>query len=104
MNPRITGSLSGIIGSGGNVGAVAFGLCFQQLSARNAFLVMGCIIVVSSILSVGIFIKGQSGLIWRRSPPIESKSDDSTVEDEVNASVVSKESEQSELAVEKVDA
>jgi len=66
VNPPITGSISGIIGAGGNVGAVAFGFCFREMNAKTAFLVMGIIIVSSSILSIAVFIPGHPGLIWRR--------------------------------------
>lgn len=65
MNPPVTGSVSGIIGAGGNTGAVLFGLFFRQLSAQDAFILMGGTIMLSSILSIFIFIKGQPGLIWR---------------------------------------
>ena len=65
VNPPITGSISGIIGAGGNTGAVLFGLCFRQFSAQTAFVIMGCTIVLSSILSIFIFIKGHPGLLWR---------------------------------------
>mmetsp|Transcript_31562 Transcript_31562/g.46833 ORF Transcript_31562/g.46833 Transcript_31562/m.46833 type:complete len:563 (-) Transcript_31562:262-1950(-) len=64
VNPPITGSISGIIGAGGNVGAMAFSFCFRQLSAKSAFTIMGGIIVVSSILSIFVVIPNQSGLIW----------------------------------------
>jgi NNP family nitrate/nitrite transporter-like MFS transporter len=65
VNPSITGSISGIVGAGGNVGAVAFGLCFRQMRAKSAFLVMGSSIILSSILSLFVFIKGHPGLLWR---------------------------------------
>ena len=65
MNPPITGSVSGIVGAGGNVGAVAFGFCFRQMKAKSAFLVMGSLILLSSILSLFIFIQGHPGLLWR---------------------------------------
>jgi NNP family nitrate/nitrite transporter-like MFS transporter len=65
VNPPITGSISGIVGAGGNVGAVAFGLCFRQMAAKSAFLVMGSLIILSSILSLLIFIHGHPGLLWR---------------------------------------
>lgn len=65
MNPPVTGSISGIIGAGGNTGAVLFSLFFRQLSAQTSFVYMGATIVLSSILSIFIFIKGESGLIWR---------------------------------------
>jgi hypothetical protein len=68
VNPPVTGSISGIIGAGGNTGAVLFGLFFRQLSAQTSFVYMGASIVLSSILSIFIFIKGEPGLIWRTVP------------------------------------
>jgi hypothetical protein len=97
VNPPVTGSISGIIGAGGNTGAVLFGLFFQQLSSQTAFVYMGATIVVSSILSIFIFINGESGLIWRTTPheqPEEAINtdavaicDDKTDCQEVNASL-----------------
>lgn len=37
IDPLNMGSVTGIVGAGGNVGAVAFGLCFRQLSYETAF-------------------------------------------------------------------
>jgi len=66
VNPRITGSISGIIGAGGNVGAVVFGLFFRQLPAKDALIIMGTIITSVSILSIFIFIPGHPGLLFKR--------------------------------------
>lgn len=64
INPQYTGSVSGIVGAGGNVGAVCFGLCFRNLpDYRTAFTIMGTAVITSSILSALIFIKGQTGLL-----------------------------------------
>jgi NNP family nitrate/nitrite transporter-like MFS transporter len=64
VNPPATGSISGIVGAGGNTGAVCFGIGFRQLEYRAAFMIMGFSIFGSSILSAFIFIKGHSGLLW----------------------------------------
>ena len=63
IDPPITGALAGIIGSGGNVGGVAFGFCFRQMDSKSAFRVMGSIILVSAFLSVFVVIPGQNGLV-----------------------------------------
>jgi hypothetical protein len=91
VNPPITGSISGIIGAGGNTGAVVFGLFFRQYSAQFALLLMGAGILMSSILSIFIFIKGQPGLIWRTTvgqQPAAAvlQTDCSDVNDELKAS------------------
>lgn len=71
MNPPITGSISGIIGAGGNVGAAVFSTCFRQMPAKLAFTAMGIVIVVSSVLSLVIFIPGHAGLVFRTTPTDE---------------------------------
>jgi NNP family nitrate/nitrite transporter-like MFS transporter len=69
VDPPSTGSIAGIVGAGGNTGAVCFGLGFRQLDYFDAFMIMGCCIIASSVLSVFIFIKGHSGLICGEDSP-----------------------------------
>jgi hypothetical protein len=78
INPPVTGSISGIVGAGGNVGAAAFGICFRQLPARTALLVMGFIILFSSILSVVVVIKGQNSIFWGVHVPDDDEKQSST--------------------------
>ena len=63
VNPPCTGSIAGIVGAGGNTGAVCFGLCFRNLHYTTAFDIMGGAIIGSSILSAFIFIEGQSSIM-----------------------------------------
>ena len=65
IDPQVTGSISGIIGAGGNTGAVAFSFCFRQLEAKKALVVMGSIIVASSVLSACITIDGHVGTLFQ---------------------------------------
>lgn len=58
-----TGAISGIVGAGGNTGAVCFGLGFRNLDDKTAFMIMGFTILGSSVLSLGLVIKGHAGLI-----------------------------------------
>lgn len=51
IDPPHTGSVSGIIGAGGNVGAVAFGMAFRELDYASAFFIMGVSILVSAMLA-----------------------------------------------------
>jgi len=71
IDPPSTGSISGIVGAGGNVGAVAFGLCFRQLDYAHAFMIMGFCIIGSSAASVLVNIKGCSGLFWGEDTVVE---------------------------------
>merc|ERR1712084_16051 len=65
VDPPSTGSIAGIVGAGGNTGAVGFGHGFRQLPKyKSAFLLMGFTILGSSALSILINIKGYSGLLW----------------------------------------
>lgn len=57
IDPPHTGSVTGIVGAGGNVGAVAFGMGFRELDYKSAFIIMGITILVSASLSP--FIKIQ---------------------------------------------
>ncbi|KAL7552123.1 hypothetical protein ACHAWF_015344 [Thalassiosira exigua] len=63
VNPPVTGSIAGIVGAGGNTGAVCFGLGFRQLPTKSAFILMGVCIISSGVFSLFIFIKGHAGLI-----------------------------------------
>jgi MFS transporter, NNP family, nitrate/nitrite transporter len=64
IDPPATGSISGIVGAGGNVGAVSFGFGFRQLSYKSAFYIMGFTILGSCFTSLLVNIKGYSGLVW----------------------------------------
>jgi NNP family nitrate/nitrite transporter-like MFS transporter len=63
IDPPATGSISGIVGAGGNVGAVCFGLGFRQLDSYSAFILMGIVIIVSGVISLFVCIKGHAGLV-----------------------------------------
>jgi len=64
VDPPSTGSIAGIVGAGGNTGAVGFGMGFRQLSYEAAFMIMGFVILASGVLSVFINIKGHAALLW----------------------------------------
>jgi NNP family nitrate/nitrite transporter-like MFS transporter len=64
VDPAATGSISGIVGAGGNSGAVAFGLCFRQLEKiSTAFNIMGFSIFGSAVLTFLISVKGHRSLL-----------------------------------------
>eukprot|EP00977_Amphora_coffeiformis_P028209 scaffold34913_cov172-Amphora_coffeaeformis.AAC.5 len=64
VDPPSTGSISGIVGAGGNAGAVGFGMGFRQLKYETAFIIMGISILVTAALSVLVNIKGHSAMLW----------------------------------------
>lgn len=69
VDPPSTGAIAGIVGAGGNSGAVGFGLGFRQLNYKDAFVIMGCAILGSSLLTVLINIKGYSAMLWGEEEP-----------------------------------
>merc|ERR1719330_1046159 len=73
VDPASTGSIAGIVGAGGNSGAVAFGMGFRNLPYKDAFNIMGFSILGSSILSLFICIKGSSGLLCGKDEVVETK-------------------------------
>jgi len=74
VDPPSTGSISGIVGAGGNCGAVGFGLGFRQLNYEAAFMIMGFTILASGILGIFIKIKGHAQLLWGSDDPDIKKS------------------------------
>lgn len=69
VNPPVTGSIAGVVGAGGNVGAVCFGLGFRQMDTLSAFYLMAGCVLGSGILSVFICIKGHAGLFAGQDSP-----------------------------------
>jgi len=67
INPPVTGSIAGIVGAGGNTGAVIFGLFFRELEYKAAFILMGFCIIFTSIFSPLVRIQGCNTWIL---PPI----------------------------------
>lgn len=64
VSKQYTGAVAGFVGSGGNVGSVAFGLGFKYLEYNQAFFMMGSIAIASSFLSGFINIPCHAGLLW----------------------------------------
>jgi NNP family nitrate/nitrite transporter-like MFS transporter len=94
VDPPSTGSIAGIVGAGGNTGAVGFGLCFRQLNYKDAFMIMGFSILGSGLLSVFIRIKGKAGLICGEDAAVDKETGtlivpekDAEVTEHVNADV-----------------
>lgn len=73
IDPPNTGSIAGIVGAGGNTGAVGFGLAFRQLPYQDAFIIMGITILASCVLSPLISIKNHAGMICGKDSQPASK-------------------------------
>lgn len=56
INRKALGSVSGIVGAGGNMGAVAAGFLFksEDLSYQGAFLILGVLVVIFSLFTFGV--------------------------------------------------
>lgn len=67
LNIGVTGTVSGIVGAGGNAGAVIFSILFRQLvDYRAAFFWMGVSTAVMPLLSSFVWIRGYEGLFFKR--------------------------------------
>ncbi len=62
VDPPTTGAIAGIVGAGGNTGAVCFSIGFRQLNYANAFAIMGFATLASAFFSVFVLIKGHAGM------------------------------------------
>jgi len=66
VNPVAPGAVSGIVGAGGPSGAVAFGFGFLFLTTpRNAYFLMGGLVILSSFSCLLINIKGHGGILMK---------------------------------------
>jgi len=62
VDPPSTGAIAGIVGAGGNTGAVCFSIGFRQLDYKNAFAIMGFAALAAAFFSMFILIKGHAGM------------------------------------------
>jgi len=50
VNPKAVGSVAGIVGAGGNVGAMLIGFLFKSMSYATAFLYLGGVVFVTGLV------------------------------------------------------
>jgi len=103
IDPPSTGSISGIVGAGGNLGAVLFGLGFRNLQYHDAFIVMGGVILGSSLLSLFVFIRGYSGLICGKQDPLPTKTPQTLFVPEPDAEIADDVNKEVEVEEKKLD-
>lgn len=68
INKRALGSVSGIVGAGGNFGAVMTGILFRQpdLPWANAYLIMGVLVIACSFIAFAVrFSEGEEAAVER---------------------------------------
>eukprot|EP00557_Chaetoceros_sp_GSL56_P011592 CAMPEP_0176486822 /NCGR_PEP_ID=MMETSP0200_2-20121128/5781_1 /TAXON_ID=947934 /ORGANISM="Chaetoceros sp., Strain GSL56" /LENGTH=874 /DNA_ID=CAMNT_0017883565 /DNA_START=199 /DNA_END=2823 /DNA_ORIENTATION=+ len=66
--PKVTGSVAGLVGAGGNLGGVVFLVMIQEWNYRPAFKVMAVCVICSSFLSFFISIRGYDGFCRNTAP------------------------------------
>jgi hypothetical protein len=59
-----TGSVSGLVGSGGSVGSVFYGFLFRGLPYRQAFLITGTLVMISSLFTICLKIPCHASMLW----------------------------------------
>lgn len=65
--PRFTGATSGIVGAGGNVGALCWGFVFKGVGDRaQSFQYLSICVAVATLLCAVIHVDGQGGVNWRQ--------------------------------------
>ncbi len=79
VDPANTGALSGIVGAGGNMGAVVFGLFFKYFDYKKAFIAMGATILASSSLVAFVTIPGHAGLLVGHDDPSKQQHKNKTL-------------------------
>ena len=69
INSRAVGTVSGIVGAGGNVGAVLAGMLFtsETLSYRDSFFIIGCVVVGVSAIT---FLLSMAGVRSGKTSPV----------------------------------
>jgi MFS transporter, NNP family, nitrate/nitrite transporter len=71
VSPTNMGSVIGVTGAGGNLGAIVFNLLLREVPSRGAMMVMGGVAMVSALFSALIFIPGHRGLFWGKDRKID---------------------------------
>jgi len=69
VNPPVTGSVSGVVGAGGNVGGVVFATLFREYADRKAFASMGWAAMFSAAFTILISIPGHASLFCGSDAP-----------------------------------
>lgn len=62
LNEAYTGTVTGLVGAGGNIGGVVFGVIFRATSTRqDGLLYLGAIVLVSSLFTSCLFFRNEKG-------------------------------------------
>ena len=74
VKPTATGAVSGVVGAGGNVGAVCWGLMFRfgPSEADDVLFILGFIVIASAVMGLFVLIQGHDGCITKAKGEPES--------------------------------
>jgi len=64
VSPKYTGIISGIVGAGGNVGAIGWGFIFRDFEDDISFIILGFIVIGISIFSLFIKIDNHRNILF----------------------------------------
>jgi MFS transporter, NNP family, nitrate/nitrite transporter len=64
IDSPITGSITGLVGAGGNVGGVIYSIVILENGYSRSFTVMGITVVMGSFLTLGLFIRDHGALLF----------------------------------------
>ncbi len=105
LDATAAGSIAGIIGAGGNVGAVGFSLLFRNMDQYWAFITMGIVVIFSSFTCLVMYIPGYGGILFSSSESdtaVKSQESEEGTDDSVasgsNSNIVISESSEDESA------
>lgn len=87
--PQITGATSGIVGAGGNIGALSWGFLFKAVPSRHmGFRYLSAFVAAAALLTAGIYVDGDHTM-WQKDDSVhgstaatECGDDQFAVEDE----------------------
>jgi nitrate/nitrite transporter NarK len=59
-----TGAVSGFVGAGGSIGSITWSIMFMALKMEKGFLYLSIIVMLGSLSTLAIKVKGYAGLIF----------------------------------------
>jgi NNP family nitrate/nitrite transporter-like MFS transporter len=71
VNPKAVGSVAGIVGAGGNVGAMLIGFLFKSMSYTTAFLYLGAGVFVTGIVVLVVRLMSKKAVENKLVEPVE---------------------------------
>lgn len=70
INPKAVGSVAGIVGAGGNVGAMAIGFLFKSMSYATAFLYLGAVVFAVGVVVLVVRLMSKKQIENKLAEPV----------------------------------